>query len=280
MMKEVDSAELGADGKPKKTVALWDANAIEKLDDLTFRLNLRVPQLAIPEHLFHYAFLMTDPEQGETFSTKMNGTGPFELAEYEVGQRATFKSRKDYWGQPAFLDQVVFVDLGDDPGAEVAALASRQVHLISAMSASQLEPCKRLPHLSYYPSDTASSAHARMHPVPPFADKRVRQAMRYAVDSATVARVALGDIGSPGEHHHVSPIHPEYAKLPPFTRDLDKARRLLAEAGHPNGIDIELACPNSSWQRDVSQVMIQQWLPRLEPDRHAGAVDLGQDVAR
>ena len=258
MLTEV-AAPPGADGKPGKRVELWDANAIERVDAFTLRLNLKLAQLALPEHLFHYASIMTDPEQGETFSAAINGTGPFELVDYQVGSRATFRRRGDYWGRPAYLDQVIFVDLGDDPGAEVAALASRQVHLISAMSASQLEPCKRIPHLTYYPADTASSAHARMHPVPPFDDKRVRQAMRYAVDSATVARVALGEIGSPGEHHHVSPQHPEYAKLPPFARDIDRAKRLLSEAGHPNGIDVELACPNSSWQRDVSQVMIQQW---------------------
>jgi peptide/nickel transport system substrate-binding protein len=259
LMKEVDSGEKGTDGKSKTTLALWDANALEKVDDFSFRLNLKVGQLAIPEHLFHYSSFMSDPEQGETFGLTLNGTGPFELTEYQVGQRATLKARKDYWGKPAFLDQVVFVDLGDDPGAEVAALASRQVHLISAMSASQLEPCKRMPHLVYFPADTASSGHARMHPVPPFDDKRVRQAMRYAVDCATVARVAPGEIGSPGEHHHVSPIHPEYARLPPVGRDLDRAKKLLAEAGHPEGIDVELVCGNSSWQRDVSQLMIQQW---------------------
>src|SRR5437588_11226132 len=97
-----------------------------------------------------------------------------------------------------------------------------------------------------------------MHPVAPFNDKRVRQAMRYAVDCETVARIALGEIGSAGEHHHVSPIHPEYAKLAPFKRDLEKTKKLLAEAGHPNGLDIDLNCPNSSWHKDVSQVLVAQ----------------------
>jgi peptide/nickel transport system substrate-binding protein len=257
MMNEENTT--GADGKPKKTYKLWDANAIEKVDDHTVRLNLKIGQLAVPEHLFHYATIMTDPEQGETFSTKLNGTGAFELVEYQVGQRATFKPRKDYWNGAPYLDELVFVDLGDDPGAEIAALASRQVHLISAMGATQLEPCKQFPNLVYYPADTASCALARMHPVPPFDDKRVRQAMRYAVDSPTVAKIALGDIGSGGEHQHVSPIHPEYYKLPPFNRDVAKAKQLLADAGHPNGIDVELACPNSGWHLAICQVMIQHW---------------------
>ncbi|MBI1776480.1 MAG: ABC transporter substrate-binding protein [Proteobacteria bacterium] len=259
MMEDVPTGEKNADGTAKLTARLWDSKAIEKVDDFTVRLNLKQAQLGVPEHLFHYPLAITDPAEGEKFAPGTNGTGPFDLVEYDIGRRATFKARKDYWGQGPYLDELVFVDLGDDPGADVAALASRQIHLASAMGASQLEPCKRIPHLVYYPADTAASAHARMHPVPPFNDKRVRQAMRYAVDCKTVAEVALGEIGSPGEHHHVSPIHPEYAKLPPFNRDLAKAKKLLAEAGHPGGIDIEFNCPNGSWQRDVSQVMVQQW---------------------
>jgi peptide/nickel transport system substrate-binding protein len=65
------------DGKPVMTSALWDANAIERVDERTLRLNLKTAQLAVPEHLFHYPFSMLDPEQNGMFGVGMNGTGPF-----------------------------------------------------------------------------------------------------------------------------------------------------------------------------------------------------------
>jgi len=107
---------------------------------------------------------------------------------------------------------------------------------------------------------TAYTATARVQPVKPFDDKRVRQALRYAIDSNVVLQIAHKGLGHAGEHHHVSPVHPEYAKLPMFQRDVTKARRLLAEAGYPNGIDTEIACkPQPGWELLAVQAMVEQW---------------------
>jgi peptide/nickel transport system substrate-binding protein len=65
---------------------LWDANAIEKIDDHTFQMNLKVAQVAIPEHLFHYPAAILDPEEGFKFGVGSNGTGAFDLR--LLGRRA------------------------------------------------------------------------------------------------------------------------------------------------------------------------------------------------
>src|SRR3546814_19359770 len=65
---------------------LWDANAVEKADDFCLRLNLKRPQVAVPEHHFPYTNVMPDPEEGGRFRTGPNGTGPLHLAECRVGQ--------------------------------------------------------------------------------------------------------------------------------------------------------------------------------------------------
>ena len=84
--------------------------------------------------------------------------------------------------------------------------------------------------------------------------------MRLAVDSNAVLQLAHKGLGSVGEHHHVSPIHPEYAKLAPFQRDVAKAKKLLADAGYPNGIDTEIACkPQPEWEPLAVQAMVEQW---------------------
>ncbi|MFQ5959374.1 MAG: ABC transporter substrate-binding protein, partial [Alphaproteobacteria bacterium] len=64
MLEEFETGEVDDKGNPKKSHKLWDANAIEKIDDHTVRLNLKVPHVAIPEDLFHYTNSILDPEEG------------------------------------------------------------------------------------------------------------------------------------------------------------------------------------------------------------------------
>jgi len=261
LLEDYETGEKDDKGSPKKSSRLWDANAIQKVDDFTVRLNGKAAQLAVPEQLFHYPLLIMDPAENGEFKAGSNGTGAFQLVDNEVGRKQVLKARKEpYWGGGPYLEQIEFIDLGDDPAAAVAALASKQVDGLYGADIVQLEALQKIPHVKMYQVITAYTATARMQPVKPFDDKRVRQAMRYAIDSNVVLQVAHRGLGQPGEHHHVSPVHPEYAKLPPTTRDVAKAKKLLAEAGHPNGIDVEIvARPQPAWELLAVQTMVEQW---------------------
>ena len=260
LLDEVDTGDKDDKGNPKKSTRLWDANAIQKVDAYTVRLNGKTAQLAIPEQLFHYPLLILDPTDNGEFKVGSNGTGAFTLVESEVGRRQVLKARKDYWGGGPYVDELHFIDLGDDPAAAVSALASKQVDGLYAADITQLDALQKLPHVQMYQVPTAYTATARVQPVKPFDDKRVRQALRYAIDSNVILQIAHKGLGQPGEHHHVSPVHPEYAKLPMVQRDVARAKRLLAEAGYPNGIDTEIACkPQPGWELLAVQAMVEQW---------------------
>jgi peptide/nickel transport system substrate-binding protein len=261
MLKDIDTGKKDAKGKPVITTELWDANAIEKLDDHTIRLNAQVPQLAIPEHLFHYPLYMLDPEENGTFGVGSNGTGPFELVEHEVKRRSTLKAQKHYWGEGPYLDTLQFVDLGEDPAANLAALSTKQVDGLYQAELSLVTTLRALKHVIMYQVPTAQTAIVRMMVTQkPFDDPRVRQALRFATNPEDIRKISLGDLGLAAEHHHVSPVEPDYAGLPAFKHDVEKAKQLLAEAGYANGIDLELVCPNSpQWQSISIQALVQQW---------------------
>ena len=247
--------------RKRVSARLWDANAIRKIDDFTFEINGKIPNLGIPEALYHYPAMMLDPAEGGRFAVGSNGTGAYEMVELEVGKRAVFVARKDgYWGGGPHIDRVEIIDLGDDSAAQVAALASRQVDMIYQGAVSTLPAVERLPHVQVNMVDTGYTAVARVHPIKPFDDKRVRQALRHATDTEAVLKAAHRGLGKPGEHHHVSPAHPEYANVGFMKRDVAKARALLAEAGYPNGIDTEIACrPQPDWELLAVQTMVEQW---------------------
>lgn len=260
ILEDYETGEKDDKGNPKKSSRLWDAQAIQKVDDFTVRLTGKTAQVGVPEHLFHYPLLILDPAENGEFKVGSNGTGAFQLVENEVGRKQVFKARRNYWGGGPYLDTLEFIDLGDDPAAAVSALGGKQVDGLYLADIVQLEALQKLPHVQLYQTTTAYTATARMQPVKPFDDKRVRQALRYAIDANTILQLAHRGLGSAGEHHHVSPVHPEYAKLPPFQRDVARAKKLLADAGYPNGIDVELACrPQPAWELLAVQAMVEQW---------------------
>ena len=260
ILDEFETDELDAKGNKKKSVRLWDANAIEKVDNFTVRLNGKSPQLAIPEQLYHYPLLMLDPEEGGKFGVGSNGTGPFELVESTVGRKQVFKARKGYWGEGPYIDQLEYIDLGSDPAAALSAIASGQVDLLYGADIRIAEAMEKLPNLVMHKVDTSYTATARMQPIKPFDDKRVRKALQYATDVNAVLKAAHRGLGMPGEHHHVAPIHPEYAKLPPVERDVARAKALLAEAGYPGGIDVEFTCRTTpAWEPAAAAIMVEQW---------------------
>ena len=94
ILNEIDTGKKDDKGKAVVINELWDANAIEVKDDRTLVLNLKLPQVAVPEHLFHYPFLMLDPAEKGVFGVGSNGTGSFELTELEVGRKAVFEAHR------------------------------------------------------------------------------------------------------------------------------------------------------------------------------------------
>ncbi len=167
----------------------------------------------------------------------------------------------DNWGPEAHLDEVQYLDLGDDPQAAMNALDSRQVDGIVQTDVLQLETLRAMEHVAIYEAATASTAVARMKTdQAPFDDARVRLAMKMAIDPQRVLEIAHSGLGLPAEHHHVCQIHPAYAALPPFPQDVGKAKALLAEAGYPEGLDLEIACRVSpSWELRAVEAMVSQW---------------------
>ncbi len=236
---------------------------IEALDELRFRLHLSRPVCSLPEQLYaancailHRSF----EERGGNWPRDPVGTGPFQLTDYHVSRIAVFKRRRDYWGSPAYLDEIRYLDLGTEIATHVAALAAGQVDLLYRVTISELDLVKRFPSMRLLTEPSAQTLVMRMQQdQKPYDDVRVRKAVVLSCDREQMLRLAYRNYGVLGEHHQVAPFHPDYFRLPPIKRDVAAARRLLAEAGHPDGIDLTLALGNTQgrYEQDTAQVLQQ-----------------------
>ncbi len=260
MLKPVPNG-TDKNGKPQTKLEWWDANAIEKIDAHTIRLNGKVPQVAIPEYLFHYPALMLYPGDKGKFDVGSQGTGAFTMTEYQIGKIATVHAAKNYWGDGPYLDEIQFIDLGDDAATGISAMASQQVNGLVVTDPSQAPALQGMPFLQLHKVGSAQCAVLRFHvDQKPWTDPRVRMAMRLGLDNASFIELALRGLGTLGQDCHVAQVLPDYGKVPDIKRDVAKAKQLLAEAGYPNGLDTELAVPSDTgWIIAQCQAAVEQW---------------------
>ena len=273
LTEDYDTGQKNADGSPKMGQR-ERPGAVEKVDDHTIRLNFLKPVLSVPENLYNYptAIVHRDFEKnGKDLSKSPVGTGPYELAEFAVGQKCILKKRAgDYWGKdiadpymfgPIYLDEIHYYDHGAASTAQLAAFASGQVDAIYQFDIASYAMAESIPSSMIYEAKTAQTAGMRMKVTEkPFDDQRVRRAIQLCCDPAAYPTLIYQGRGLPGEHHHVAPVHPEYFALPPLKRDIEQSKKLLAEAGFANGLEISIDCGNTDgpWQQQVCELFQQQ----------------------
>ncbi|MEZ5666747.1 MAG: ABC transporter substrate-binding protein [Alphaproteobacteria bacterium] len=243
-------------------------SGIEVADPHTVVLHLDKPLLAVPENLYNYPTAIVHrsfDEMGADLEANPIGTGPFELAEFAVGGICRLRKRNpaDYWGDEVYLDEIVYSDFGEGTGPTVQALLAGEVDTVYEIGIDEIAIVEEHADLEVLQAITAQTGVARMRVTEaPFDDVRVRQAVVACMDHARLLDVGYQGRGAPAENHHVCPIHPEYFALPRLRQDYDRARALLAEAGHGDGLNITIDVRNApSWESNTMQAFKEM----LEP---------------
>jgi peptide/nickel transport system substrate-binding protein len=256
---------------------------VEVVDAHTVRLHTRQPHPLLPLDLASVSIIARHAAEGaapEDYNSGRAsvGTGPYRLGAYRSGDRVELIRNENYWGgaEPWARVNVRFL-LND--GARTAALLAGDVDLIEQIPTSDLARIRRDAKLvvTEIPSIRTvfiSPDYSRTGPNPlvtdnagtplpenPFLDIRVRRALSLAINrDALVERVMEGAAIATGQWLPKGAFghNPEVA-APAF--DADAARRLLAEAGYPEGFRVTLATPNDRWPNDsrISQGVAQMW---------------------
>jgi peptide/nickel transport system substrate-binding protein len=231
---------------------------VEKVDDYLVRLNLDVPEIAVPEHLFHYPAQIVHRDFEGDIVAQPVGTGPFTLEEYSVGERCALKRRDDYWGkddqgnQLPFLDEIIYVDQGEDQTAAVTAIKQGQIDTIYDVTPATWEALKDFEEVIVHSVGTAQTRIMRYRvDREPWTDARVRRALNLCQNRQKILDLAYFGEGLVAQDHHVSQVHPDYAPVETPKYNPEQAKALLAEAGYPDGVDVELAI-GTGWPDVVS----------------------------
>ncbi|AHM04990.1 Oligopeptide/dipeptide ABC transporter, periplasmic substrate-binding protein [Roseibacterium elongatum DSM 19469] len=233
--------------------------AIEVVDPLTVRINYPAPDITLvpgiadyPSAVQHRDLIGTNPLDHGV------GTGAYRITDYEVGVQARLEKNPDhdYWGE-AYLDEVIFVDLGQDPAAWFAAAEADEFDMTYETVGEFVD---LFAAIGWTQSEVTTAATVVIRPnqnTAPYDNPMVRKAIQLAVDPQVCLDLGINGQGTLGEHHHVCPIHPEYAELPPLTVDPDAANAMLQESGHADHV-FEIVSIDDDYRRNTTDAVAAQ----------------------
>ena len=218
-------------------------NQVEAVDEMTVRFVLHTPHVEFGRILSTFALqIVPNSYTGEQLATTPSGTGPFKVQTHLAGEQLVLVRNEAYWDNPLpYLDEIHHLYITDTV-AQTAALTSGTIDVIAQVGATTLANLQNDPALKIveYPLGLYPLFAMRTDQ-PPFADLRVRQALKHAVDRAGLRQVVWRADGMVGNDQPVPPASPLWANTPALAYDPEKAKALLAEAGYGTGLAVTLA---------------------------------------
>lgn len=206
----------------------------------------------------HDALLPADPARGRTAYTSMNtnGTGPFRLVSRAVDSETILERFPDWWDRPTHnVQRVEFRPVAND-ATRVAGLLGGQLDVITPTPLQDLDRFRANPairvieaqdlRVQFIGFNVAPGHAVEGQPRNPLADVRVREALTRAVDIPAITTSVMRNLTRPVHTLIAQEILGYDASLatPRVPLDPERAKRLLAEAGYPDGFTIGMDCPN------------------------------------
>jgi peptide/nickel transport system substrate-binding protein len=246
------------------TLNFLPPDGIEKVDDQTVTFHLSRAQADFPYYTYIYQAGILPATWSGDWATSPIGTGPFKMTNYNPGQGSSYARNDAYWenGLP-YLDGVE-IKIWQDPSGELTALQSGASDLMALTPYDALDDIRKNPNLQVLTSKSAAydAMHMRVDTAP-FDNPKVRQALALALNRQDVLVTVLGPDG--GELANDQPVAPnlrDHVDVGMKTQDLATAKRLLAEAGHPNGFEFDLPThTGAEWLKNWALTLQQAFAP-------------------
>ena len=229
--------------------------SVEAVDARTVAITIAEPSNEFISYMTT-AILPADYDQQDTAPV---GTGPFKFVSRAAQDNIILEKFDEYWGTPAYLDKVTF-KIMENADSLVMSLQSGAIDLCSHLTSTQVA---QLGGDFYVAEGTMNLVQALYlnNAEKPFDDVRVRQALCYAVDKQGIIDLAFDGYGSPIG----SSMYPTFGKYFDesltnyYTKDVEKAKSLLADAGYPNGFEMTITVPSNYQPHiDTAQVLVEQ----------------------
>jgi peptide/nickel transport system substrate-binding protein len=225
---------------------------IDVVDDFTVNVVTRYPFGAFEPMMAHVSAAIRSP------ATDDSGTGPYKLRSWRKDLELVLERNEDYWGEKGKLETIVYRPI-PEAASRVIALESGDVDVITQIPPADLRRLETDSEIVVNKTLSIGAQQFRFHcRRKPFTDPRVRQALSYAIDRRSILENLMPGMAEPS----TGPLTPRIrgrAELGEIPYDPEKAKKLLAEAGYPNGFKTKITTtPRYNMGVELAQAMAAQ----------------------
>ena len=234
-------------------------SSVDVVDPMTVKVTLSAPNGSF---LFNMAWgdaVIVAPESIETITTNPVGTGAFKFSNWVQGDRIEIVKNDAYWGTAAMLDKATFKFISDPTAAFAAVMAEDVDAFVGYPAPENLPQFEADPRFQVLVGSTeGETILSTNNKMPPFDNVKVREAMAHAIDRQAIIDGAMFGYGTP-IGTHFAPHNPDYVDLLGNSQyDPELAKKMLAEAGFPNGFKTTLKLPPPSYARRGGEIIAAQ----------------------
>ena len=233
---------------------------VKKVDDFTVEFHLSAPNGNFPyltsSDNYNMIILPKGYDPAKWQSTFL-GTGPFKLGSYTPKSGATFTRNESYWGKKALPSSTVFT-FYDTQNPMILGLTGSTIDVVGQFA---VAGAQELLTGSYNIIKLKSSAHRQLsmrNDKAPFTDARVRQAIALTLDRPAIVKALFQGFADVGNDSPFAPVYPSTnTSVAQRTKDIAKAKSLLAAAGHGSGFSTQLVTENFVEIPQYAQIVAQ-----------------------
>lgn len=223
--------------------------SVEKIDDHTVKITLTSPESPFLANLAmafasilsaEYGEVLLEKGKPEEIDLKPIGTGPFQLRAYEQDSRILFTKFKDYFGEPAKLDRLIF-SITPDASVRFAKLQKGECHVMPYPNLADLEKMRANPDIDVKELTGLNIGYLAFNMEKPPLDKlEVRKALSMAVNKADIIDAIFQGNGEAAKNFIPPTMWGYNDEIVDYEYDPEAAKALLAEAGVPEGFEVSL----------------------------------------
>ncbi|NLL93038.1 MAG: ABC transporter substrate-binding protein [Clostridiales bacterium] len=240
----------GIDGNEPLVSAFSIIQSVNIVDSSTVEIVLSEPDT----ELIGYLTVAIIPKDYENLATSPVGTGPFKFSSYTPGENIVIEKNNDYYGEMAYLSKVTF-KVVTNSSAAILELQAGSIDIYPYMTMDEASQLGEDFDILYGNTNLVQGLFLN-NAFKYFDDVRVRQAVYYALDRQAVLDMVAGGHGTiigsclyPGYGKYYNDLNDKYSK------DIDKAKQLLKDAGYAEGFDFTVKVP-SNYQVHMDTAMV------------------------